>query len=205
MAGRIRPRREDVRADIMAHATEAFERDGYVGASLASIAADAGYTKGAIYSGFGGGKPELFAEVCVARLERVGTEMMASLQPVLTSDADRDDLAARLASALTAFTLDAPARWQLLQNEFRAVALRDPKVDAVYRDFAARRVEFLVDLFAANDYLGRLARPTLTRAAVMLLALVNALALEHTLAPDTVDRATVEQSVRAMLASVLPS
>ena len=41
---RTRPRREEVRADILAAATEAVERNGYAGTTLTDVAAAAGYT-----------------------------------------------------------------------------------------------------------------------------------------------------------------
>ena len=62
-----RPHRDEVRSRILAAAAHNFERDGYVGASLRRIATDAGFTKGAVYSNFGS-KPDLFGQVCAARL-----------------------------------------------------------------------------------------------------------------------------------------
>lgn len=198
-----RPRREDVRADILEHASAVFEREGYAKASLDKIAAEAGYTKGAVYSGFGG-KPELFAEACSRRMEEISRATMARVEPALAGQADRVTIITELASALTSSTLDAPARWALLLHEFRSVALRDAAVDAVYQQLMARRVGFLVDLLDDNAYLSRLGRPTLERAAVILLSLANALAVEHVLAPKTVDREAVVLSIRGLLDAVLP-
>src|SRR4029079_8050360 len=45
-------RREQTRAELLAAARRAFLRDGFHAASLAGIAEDAGYTKGAFYSNF---------------------------------------------------------------------------------------------------------------------------------------------------------
>ena len=45
--GQARP---DVRAAILASAAQNFQEHGYSGADLRTIARDAGYTKGAIYS-----------------------------------------------------------------------------------------------------------------------------------------------------------
>ncbi|MGO1509944.1 MAG: TetR/AcrR family transcriptional regulator [Actinomycetaceae bacterium] len=53
---------EETRRDLVLSALAHFTRDGYAGASLEKIAADAGYTKGAVYSNFSG-KAELFLAV----------------------------------------------------------------------------------------------------------------------------------------------
>jgi hypothetical protein len=87
-AGRSRAedrRREKVdrtRADLLAAATRAFARQGYEGASVGDIAADAGYTKGALYAHFGS-KNELFLEV--ARRKIASAPEQACLPPL---DAD---------------------------------------------------------------------------------------------------------------------
>ena len=57
---RVRPLRSEVREQIVAAAGEEFAERGYGGTSVAQVAARAGFTKGAVYSNFGG-KPELFA------------------------------------------------------------------------------------------------------------------------------------------------
>ena len=57
---RVRPPRSEVREQIVAAAGEEFAERGYVGTSVAQVAARAGFTKGAVYSNFDG-KPELFA------------------------------------------------------------------------------------------------------------------------------------------------
>ncbi|WP_036339028.1 TetR family transcriptional regulator, partial [Micrococcus luteus] len=46
-----------------------FGREGYARSSLARIAAEAGHTKGAVYSGFAG-EPDLFAAACTAQFAR---------------------------------------------------------------------------------------------------------------------------------------
>lgn len=200
---RTRPRREEVRADILAAATEAFERNGYAGTTLTDVAAAAGYTKGAVYSSFGG-KPELFAEACSQRLERIGSDLMGRLRPVLDAGGDRDQLVERIGDALTAAAVDSPVNWQTLQNEFRAVALRDPAVDAAYQRLTQHRVAYLAELFRSQPYLARVPDDTLQTASLVLLGLVNSLALEHAAAPSQVDRATIASIFTAFLRTVLP-
>lgn len=65
-SGRAEERRAEragrTRTELLDAAARAFARQGYEGASLGDIAADAGYTKGAVYAHFGS-KHELFLEV----------------------------------------------------------------------------------------------------------------------------------------------
>lgn len=202
-SARQRPRRADVRAAVLAAATEAFERDGYAGATLSGIAAAAGYTKGAVYSGFGA-KADLFAEACKSWLASTSLDLMGRLRPVLAAGGERDELAASIAEALASAALDGPLRWQLLIDEFRAVALRDPEAAGVYRDLVRDRATFLTELFASDPYLGRLGRDALDHAALVILGLVNSFALEHAASPELVDRPTVTAVFDAFLRSVLP-
>ncbi len=56
-----RPSRADVRERILVAADKVFTAQGYANANLSQIAAEAGFTKGAVYSNFDS-KPELFAD-----------------------------------------------------------------------------------------------------------------------------------------------
>lgn len=200
---RRRPMRADVRAEILATAIAAFERTGYAGTSVDAIAREAGYTKGAVYSNFGG-KPELFGEACRERLASIGADLLARVEPALDAATDRASLVRPLAEAVTAATLDTPLRWQILLNEFRTVALRDEAVGRVYAELSRARVESLARLLGSNRHLGRLSSAALDRAALILLNLINALALEHAAAPEVVDRDTVSDIAAAFLGAVLP-
>ena len=67
-------RKEQTRGDLLAAARSVFERHGFHRASLEQIAEEAGYTKGAVYSHFPGGKDELFLAVLDRHIdERVPT------------------------------------------------------------------------------------------------------------------------------------
>lgn len=59
---RRRAKVDATRASLMAAARKLFAERGFEGASVGDIAAEAGYTKGALYSQFGS-KEELFAEI----------------------------------------------------------------------------------------------------------------------------------------------
>lgn len=199
-----RPRHADVRADLLARAAEAFARDGYVKASLAGIAAEAGYTKGAVYSGFGS-KAALFAEVCAARFEDLTVRTLREVEGVLgAEDVDRDDLVRGLAEVLTDLTFGPAADVALLLHDMQAVALRDPAVAEEHRALDARRVGFLAEALEAHPRLAALGPEQLRRLSSLVLALVHALAVGHLLTPGTLDRRSAELSFTALLETVLP-
>lgn len=200
---RTRPSRDQVRADLLAAAAAAFEARGYVATSLDAVAADAGYTKGAVYSNFGS-KPELFAAACTARLEAHGADLLARVEPALASPDDRDALLADLSATITDWTLSAPTRWQALLSEFRAAAVRDEAVGRVYAELSAGRVAALAAMLGTNPYLAGLGPDGLRRAAAVLLNLIGALSLEHLAAPDSLDAETAAAVVRAFLQAMLP-
>src|SRR5436190_16256388 len=62
-------RKDQTRAELIAAARLVFLRRGFHSATLEEIAEEAGYTKGAVYSNFGG-KDELFLGVLDAQYER---------------------------------------------------------------------------------------------------------------------------------------
>ena len=199
-----RPRHADVRAEMLAAATEAFERDGYGRASLAGIAAEAGYTKGAVYSGFGS-KAVLFAEVCTAQFEALTLRALEEVGRELSAEGTgRADLITRLASVLTSLTYDGGGRWPLLLHEFQAVALRDGTVAEEYRILSERRVRFLADALAAHPRLAALDHDRLRRTSSLALMLVHTLAVEHHLSAGAMDRRSGELSFTALLDGVLP-
>ncbi len=73
-----------------------FSRDGYHGASLEEIADTAGFSKGAVYSNFGG-KAELFLAVLDHNLSTLRGEDWDPLAPAGSTGADRAPLPAEVA------------------------------------------------------------------------------------------------------------
>src|SRR5919108_6504289 len=72
-------RKERTRGDLLAAARAVFERHGFHRASLDQIADEAGYTKGAVYSHFPGGKDELFLAVLDRHIDERITAYAATL------------------------------------------------------------------------------------------------------------------------------
>ena len=199
-----RPRREDVRAAILDHAARAFGREGYAGSSLARIAADAGYTKGAVYSGFAG-KPDLFAAACAVQFERVTTRAMDGVADALNDpDLPREDLVARVAEALADVVLGTTGSWPMLLHEFQAVGLREPAVGQAYRALTVRRRDFLAGLLREHRVLADVPDEQVTHTAAMLLMLVHTLSVERHLAPEDLTVDDVRDTLAAAVRSLLP-
>lgn len=114
------------RAALIAAARTVFERDGYVGARLVDITAEAGCATGSFYTYFTG-KKEIFAAV----LEAAQEEM---LHPQMEPLGDRDDPVAVIEAANRAY-LDAYRRNAKLMELLEQVAAVDDDI----RDFRRRR------------------------------------------------------------------
>lgn len=199
-----RPRREDVRTAILEHAARSFEQDGYARSSLARIAAQAGYTKGAVYSSFAG-KPDLFATACAAQFERVTTDAMAGMADALDDPGmPRDALVERMTDALTQIVLTTSGDWASLLHEFQAAGLREPTVGAAYRDLTTRRRDFLADLMSRHRALQGVPAAQVTHSAAMLLMVMHALTVDRRLAPDTLQAEDVRRTLAAAVHSLLP-
>ena len=199
-----RPHRDEVRNRILAAAVQNFERDGYAGASLRRIASDAGFTKGAVYSNFGS-KPDLFRQVCAARLASGERDVVDALFPVLSSYGRPDDVMRSISEKLTEILLeDAP--WQVILAEFRALARRDEEIAAAYSKLQAQRIAQLVELttqYGVLDHVESTETANPRSLAVVVLSLVNVLALEFSVASSVIDRQVItdviERAIRGFL------
>ncbi|WIK81721.1 TetR/AcrR family transcriptional regulator [Micrococcus lylae] len=199
-----RPRREDVRAAILEQAARSFEQDGYARSSLARIAAQAGYTKGAVYSSFTG-KPDLFASACASQFENVTVKAMAGMADALDDPGmPRDALVERMADALTDIVLTTSGAWASLLHEFQAAGLREPTVGAAYRDLTTRRRDFLADLIRRHRALENVPAAQITHSASLLLMLMHTLTVERRLAPDSLQPEDVRHALAAAVDFLLP-
>src|SRR6478736_6332364 len=121
--GRAEERRAEragrTRTELLDAAARAFARQGYEGASLGDIAADAGYTKGAVYAHFGS-KHELFLEV--ARRQIAGAPAQPCL-PGLGEEGLEDEVSAALHTMVDETDL-------LLSLEILSFAVRHPEARA---------------------------------------------------------------------------
>lgn len=113
-------RKAETRQALMRSAEQAFERDGFHGASVDAIAEDAGYSKGAVYGRFGS-KDDLFLAVLEERFDRrlALSEVAGTPAHAVHQRLEMLALAHRRAVA------ENPA-WTVAWVEFAAHATRDP-------------------------------------------------------------------------------
>ena len=175
MATRLRraEQAERNRALVLDAARRVFLERGYAGATLEAIAEDAGFSKGVVYSQFGG-KPDLFLALLEGRIaERAveNTRVSAGL-------AGLDGLRALLQA--NARLSDVGGDWSRLLIEFRVIAARDPALNARYAALHAATLEHFTGAIASI-----LARAGLTAAypprefAELILAIDSGRVLEQ--------------------------
>jgi AcrR family transcriptional regulator len=141
-------RREQTRGDLLAAARAVFERQGFHRASLDGIADEAGYTKGAVYSHFPGGKDELFLAV----LDRHIDERVPRYAEIVLSEESFEASLRAIAHHLVVLGERDPA-WTPLLVEFWTHASHDPDLQAAVRernDRQARAVATIVEELAAR-------------------------------------------------------
>ena len=198
---RVRPPRSEVREQIVAAAGEEFAERGYGGTSVAQVAARAGFTKGAVYSNFGG-KPELFAAAMQAYFTGAVVGAFAGALGAAATDPGRPPAAA-MAHALAENVL-LGERWPALLGEFRSVVAHEPALRDLYTTLRVTQREQLVDaLRRAGEQVPLRAGLDLEVAATLLLTCVHGLSVERSAAPAAVPTALVEGLFTQVLEGIL--
>ena len=128
-------RRALIKDELVDAAAAVIARKGYQAASVAEIAAEAGYTVGAVYSNFSG-KRALFEAVFDRQIDH---------QFALASDLDQPGDLGELARALL-HQDENGRRWWLLWLEFIIEAQRDPAHAFPLRDVEARARSSIADI-----------------------------------------------------------
>jgi AcrR family transcriptional regulator len=173
----------NTRRRLIEAAKAAFREHGFHRASADAVAADAGFTRGALYANFDG-KEGLFLAVL--------DEEMDARWAVLSQPADAKTAASRYCRLL-----DDDPEWTLALLEFTIHAARHP--------------ELAEQLRARNDDLRRLAvdaitelRPELSRSSAevgvrLMLAANTGVALERAIDPDAAGSAELARAYAAAL------
>jgi AcrR family transcriptional regulator len=195
---RVRPLRSDVRDQILAAAGEEFTERGYVATSVAQVAARAGFTKGAVYSNFGG-KPELFAAAMQVYFASAIVDAFSdALAAAADSPADGtgsepgQGRARAMAHALAESVL-LGERWPTLLGEFRSVVAHEPTLVDLYAELRVAQREQLVDaLRHAGEQVPLRADLDLEVAATLLHTCVHGLSVERSASPEAMPKALVE-------------
>lgn len=173
---RRRPPRSATRQALLEAAVTVFARQGIARTSLSEIAAEAGLTKGAVYSNFAS-KDELLLAIMENHLiERMKNATSAFDGELSTPDAVREAGARLLASVV------ADAAWHQLLLEYWTLAVHD---EAVMTKLAARRRELRATIAnaiaAAADAHGVTLPITPEELTVTLMALSNGYAVERSI------------------------
>lgn len=145
-----------------------------------------------MYSNFGS-KPDLFGQVCAARLTNGERDLVDALSPILSSCERPDDLMRNISEKLTEILLeDAP--WQVILAEFRALARRDAEIAKAYSKLQSQRIAQLAELmtqYGVLDHIESADAANPRSLAVVVLSLVNVLALEFSVASAVIDRRVI--------------
>jgi AcrR family transcriptional regulator len=195
-----RERQERTRERLLDAASQVFARRGYHDASLEEVAAEAGFTTGAVYSNFAG-KEELFLALAAREVE----ERVGEIRAVAEASERGDAPGAEAAEQFRAF-LERDPDWPLLFYEFWSFGVRNAKI----REEFGRRRRAVRDALA--DTLERVARqrgfelrfpaPVLASA---ISASVNGLAFERAADPQAIPDEVFGEFIAAVLARSVAS
>lgn len=172
-------RNAETRRRLLTSARRIFLRKGFHAASLADVAKDAGYTKGAVFSQF-----ESKADLFLSLLEERSSERLALLQTLRSAP----QTAASLVQWLAADWRDNISRdraWTLLVIEFRVYAARNPsagrRYEALHSKTCASMAEVYQSVLGGSGLEAALDLDTLAR---VVLGVTAGIMLEHTCKPE---------------------
>jgi AcrR family transcriptional regulator len=188
-----------VRRRLLAEAVRVFTERGYDDARIEDIAHAAGFTKGAVYSNFGG-KQELFGAV----LGQGAQDELATVTAEIDGADDAGAVIERIAELIAARIVTDTGHGQL-GLEFAARAARDEQTRAVLtpmrraqRDTATRSIAEVTDRTGAG------AAVPAELAGLILHCLTNGLVNEHLADPEAVTADVIERAFTAVLTALLP-
>jgi AcrR family transcriptional regulator len=177
---RTRPTRDDTRDKLFEAAARVFEEQGIGGASIESIAAAAGFTRGAFYSNF-----KSKDELIIAMLEDHVAQSIRRNLDLLAEHTDLDDFIAAL-KAIDRSRQDPLARSPLLHIEMILyVARAEKRRPELAKRLRARRkliADIVETTLKSNGGNGRLDPPWI---ASVVLALDDGFRLHRLIDPDT--------------------
>jgi AcrR family transcriptional regulator len=184
---------EATRRKLMNAARRIFARDGFEAARIESIAADAGYTRGAFYAHFKD-KEDLF----FALLEDQSTVHLDALRAELERSGSNEERLALMRRFYIARLCD--RQWAMLVLEFKLYALRHPKL----RTKLAQAYRAVREKLKSQSLMPALPAELVWNQAVhrlrstVLQAVLHGLILEHAYDPEAVP----EDQLESMLGSI---
>ena len=183
--GRTRAARaqgREAREELLSAALRVFARRGYREAGVDEIAADAGYSKGALYWHFSG-KEDLLRALLEERVDAPMRERVALLE----SAPPEQDMSVE-ATRSFARQLSEAREALVLEREYGTLAIRDPKLRSAY---AERQAELRDALATAMQARARhLGTPDLTISgpdvARIVMSIISGLAFDELVEPGSI-------------------
>jgi AcrR family transcriptional regulator len=183
------------KALLIEAAARVFARRGYHGASVEEVAAEAGFSTGAVYSNFSG-KEELFLALADRKVADRVAEMRA-----LAEAAERGESPGEEAAAQFRAFLERDPDWPVLFYEFWSYGVRNARI---HDEFTQRRqevrdalAETLERLASQLGFRLRFPAPALATA---ISASLNGLAFERAADPEAVPDEVFTEFIAAVLA-----
>jgi AcrR family transcriptional regulator len=188
-------RQAQTRERLLDAAAKVFARRGYHGAGVEEIAAEAGFSTGAVYSNFSG-KEELF----LALADRKVAERVSEIR-ALADAAERGESPGQEAAQQFQAFLERDPDWPPLFYEFWSYGARNARIRG---EFGQRRqavrdalAEALERLSGELGFRLRFPAPALATA---ISATLNGLAFERAADPEAVPDEVFEEFISAVLA-----
>ena len=176
-------RRAQTREELLEAATRVFAARGFGGGSIDLVAAEAGYTSGAIYANFAG-KEDLFLSAFEHQIARHVREVTSAVEAAEPGERNRAG-----AQQWMDF-LDASPEMFLLFVEYWAYAVRDPE----------RRAAFATRFATFRETTARmLGREADDDVVVAVNALVYGIAFQRLAEPDAVGNEAFARALDALL------
>lgn len=186
---------EQNRALVLAAARRVLLARGYAGSTIDAIAEDAGFSKGVVYSQFGG-KADLFLALLEQRIAE-----RAEVNRRIVADSGGPDALRRLARRNAQQSEDEPD-WPRLLLEFRLVAARDPDLNERYAALHARTVDqFAAAISAALARDGIVPVQPARTIAQLVLALESGVVLERAADPAALPAGLAEFVLTRLISS----
>jgi AcrR family transcriptional regulator len=188
--------KEQTRRRLLEAATRVFRRRGYRGASVEAIAAEAGYTVGALYSNFEGKE-----DLLLALLEE---EIGAITKRVVAAAAEADDAIEKLRRGALEWmaVLDEKREFYVLLIEFWTLWVRDPELRREHAErFAALRRTLGRLVEEQTRQLGLSLRLSPEEVGAAVVALADGLALQRLADPE----AFSDDLLATLLATLIPA
>src|SRR5437588_2274590 len=189
----------EARDELLTAALRVFARRGYREAGVDEIAAEAGYSKGALYWHFPG-KEELLTALLE---ERVDAPMRDRFALLASAPPDRD-MSVEATRAL-AQQLDGEREALLLEREYWSLAIRDPELRARYVE---RQTELRDALAGAMEARARhLGTPDLTMPAEdvarIVMSIIGGLAVDELVEPGSVRTELLGEALAVVYAGLV--